>query len=155
MIIISRTFLGTSYIFYYIVTFLLSIPSLHVIRIMTVKDINNGGWVFWSVYRVYPWNLKDENRANDIVRTHMKSYGPCCWNRNILCKAWLFTTAYHNMIDIIRRERKITALEPSHELNMIYESHYSDLNEYFMSLWKDFRTAKKRCTSKRLWRIQL
>jgi RNA polymerase sigma-70 factor (ECF subfamily) len=33
------------------------------------------------------------------------------------------------MIDIIRKEKRITRLEDSHEKEMIYESQYSDLNE--------------------------
>lgn len=33
------------------------------------------------------------------------------------------------MIDIIRKEKRISGLEDSHEKNMIYESNYSDLNE--------------------------
>ena len=33
------------------------------------------------------------------------------------------------MIDIIRKEKRITNLIPEHEKEMIYESHYSDLNE--------------------------
>jgi len=44
-------------------------------------------------------------------------------------KSWLFSTAYHNMIDIIRKEKRMTKLEDSHEKEIIYESQYSDLNE--------------------------
>jgi RNA polymerase sigma-70 factor (ECF subfamily) len=33
------------------------------------------------------------------------------------------------MIDIIRREKRMTTLEVSHENNLFYESNYSDLNE--------------------------
>ena len=41
-------------------------------------------------------------------------------------KSWLFSTAYHNMIDIIRKEKRMTSLEPSSfESEMIYESQYS------------------------------
>ena len=44
-------------------------------------------------------------------------------------KSWLFSTAYHIMIDIIRKEKRMTNLEPIHEKEMIYESQYNDLNE--------------------------
>ena len=44
-------------------------------------------------------------------------------------KSWLFSTAYHIMIDIIRKEKRIVNLDVSHESEMIYESQYSDLNE--------------------------
>jgi RNA polymerase sigma-70 factor (ECF subfamily) len=46
-----------------------------------------------------------------------------------VAKSWLFTTAYHLMIDIIRKEKRIESLEIMHEKEMIYESQYSDLNE--------------------------
>jgi RNA polymerase sigma factor (sigma-70 family) len=44
-------------------------------------------------------------------------------------KSWLFSTSYHIMIDIIRKEKRMTNLEPEHEKEMIYESQYTDLNE--------------------------
>jgi RNA polymerase sigma factor (sigma-70 family) len=37
------------------------------------------------------------------------------------------------MIDIIRKEKRVTLLEPVHENEMIYESQYSDLNEILHS----------------------
>ena len=63
-------------------------------------------------------------------RTVMKSYGDM-WQKLIITvvKSWLFTTAYNNMIDIIRKEKRMTTLEPDHENELIYESQYSDLNE--------------------------
>jgi RNA polymerase sigma-70 factor (ECF subfamily) len=33
------------------------------------------------------------------------------------------------MIDIIRKEKRMTSLEPEYESEMIFESQYSDLNE--------------------------
>ena len=44
-------------------------------------------------------------------------------------KSWLFTTAYHAMIDIIRKEKRLIPLEPDIEREMIWEPQYSDLNE--------------------------
>ena len=82
------------------------------------------------VYRFIKGNLRDEERASDIVQDSFEKL----WLRvaeiefNVV-KAWLFTTAYNNMIDIIRREKKITALEPAHEAELTCESQYSDLNE--------------------------
>jgi RNA polymerase sigma-70 factor (ECF subfamily) len=37
------------------------------------------------------------------------------------------------MIDIIRKEKRMTTLEESYENNLIYESQYSDLNEILHS----------------------
>jgi RNA polymerase sigma-70 factor (ECF subfamily) len=98
---------------------------------MTVKEYNRSVEEFAdSVYRFIRGNLKDEDRANDIVQDSFEKL----W-RNVavieynVVKSWLFSTAYHTMIDIIRREKRMTSLEDSAEMNLTYESQYSDLNE--------------------------
>ena len=98
---------------------------------MTVKEYNRSVEEFAdSVYRFIRGNLKDEARANDIVQD---SYERLWKNVNeieyIVVKSWLFTTAYHIMIDIIRKEKRMTNLEEIHEQEIIYESQYTDLNE--------------------------
>jgi RNA polymerase sigma-70 factor (ECF subfamily) len=98
---------------------------------MTVKEYNRSVEEFAdSVYRFIRGNLRDEERANDIVQDSYEKL----WRRvaeidYTVVKSWLFATAYNNMIDIIRKEKKITTLEPAHEKELIYESQYSDLNE--------------------------
>jgi RNA polymerase sigma-70 factor (ECF subfamily) len=98
---------------------------------MTVKEYNRSVEEFAdSVYRFIRGNLKDEARANDIVQD---SYERLWKNVNeieyIVVKSWLFTTAYHIMIDIIRKEKRMTDLEVILEQEIIYESQYTDLNE--------------------------
>jgi RNA polymerase sigma-70 factor (ECF subfamily) len=98
---------------------------------MTVKEYNRSVEEFAdSVYRFIRGNLKDEARANDIVQD---SYERLWKNVNeieyIVVKSWLFTTAYHIMIDIIRKEKRMTDLEVILEQEIIYESQYNDLNE--------------------------
>jgi RNA polymerase sigma factor (sigma-70 family) len=98
---------------------------------MTVREYNRSVEEFAdSVYRFILVNLKDEERANDIVQDSYEKL----W-RNVaeieypVVKSWLFTTAYNNMIDIIRKEKRMITLEPAHENELIHESQYSDLNE--------------------------
>ena len=98
---------------------------------MTVKEYNRSVDDYSdSVYRFIRGNLKDEDRSNDIVQDAYEKL----W-RNVaeidfaVAKSWLFTTAYHNMIDVIRKEKRMTSLESEHEADMIYDSGYSDLNE--------------------------
>lgn len=98
---------------------------------MTVKEYNKSVEEFANpVYRFIRGNLKDDERSNDIVQDSYEKL----W-RNIteieycVVKSWLFTTSYHLMIDIIRKEKRIESLELIHEKEMIYESQYSDLNE--------------------------
>ncbi len=98
---------------------------------MTVKEYNRSVEEYADpVYRFIRGNLRDEERANDIVQDSFEKL----WRHVTeidypVVKSWLFSTAYHNMIDIIRKERRMTTMEPVHEMEMVYESHYSDLNE--------------------------
>jgi len=98
---------------------------------MTVKEYNRSVEEFAdSVYRFIRRNLKNDEQANDIVQDSFERL----W-RNVsdleypVVKSWLFSTSYHIMIDIIRKDKRLTNLEPKHEQELIYESQYSDLNE--------------------------
>jgi RNA polymerase sigma factor (sigma-70 family) len=98
---------------------------------MTVKEYNKSVEEYAdAVYRFIRGNLKDEDRANDIVQDSYEKL----W-RNVseidfpVAKSWLFSTAYHTMIDIIRKEKRMTQMEESYENTLIYESQYTDLNE--------------------------
>jgi RNA polymerase sigma factor (sigma-70 family) len=98
---------------------------------MTVMEYNRSVEEFAdSVYRFIRGNLKDEERANDIVQDSYERL----W-RNVadleypVVKSWLFSTAYHIMIDIIRKEKRMTTMESVHENEVICDTHYSDLNE--------------------------
>jgi len=112
---------------------------------MTVKEYNRSVEDYAdSVYRFIRGNLKDEDRANDIVQD---SYERLWKNVAVIeypvVKTWLFSTSYHMMIDIIRKEKRITNLEPEHEKEMIYESHYSDLNEIIHEKMNGIRKIMK------------
>ncbi|MBA4321347.1 MAG: RNA polymerase sigma factor [Odoribacter sp.] len=98
---------------------------------MTVKDYNRTVDEYSdSVYRFIRGSLKDEDRANDIVQdAYEKLWRHVAEIEYTVAKSWLFSTAYHNMIDIIRKGKRMTFLEPEHEKEMIFESQYSDLNE--------------------------
>jgi len=98
---------------------------------MTVKEYNRAVEEFSdSVYRFIRANIKDDERAGDIVQDSFEKL----W-RNVteieyrVVKSWLFTTSYNLMIDIIRRENRISSLEDHDEHDFIGDSSYSDLNE--------------------------
>jgi len=102
-----------------------------VIHSMTVKEYNRSVDEYSdSVYRFIRTNLKDEDRANDIVQD---SYEKLWRNVTVIeyavVKSWLFTTAYHAMIDVIRKEARMKPVEDSDEHDFITDSQYSDLNE--------------------------
>jgi RNA polymerase sigma factor (sigma-70 family) len=98
---------------------------------MTVKDYNRSVEEYAdSVYRFILGNIKDEDRANDIVQdSYEKLWRSVVEIEFSVVKSWLFTTAYHTMIDIHRKEKRMLRIEPAHEREMIYESGYTDLNE--------------------------
>ena len=98
---------------------------------MTVREYNRSVEEYSdSVYRFIRTNLKDEERANDIVQDSYEKL----W-RNVtdiefpVVKSWLFTTAYRTMIDIIRKESRMKTLEDMEEYDFISEAQYIDLNE--------------------------
>jgi RNA polymerase sigma factor (sigma-70 family) len=83
-----------------------------------------------GVYRFILKNIKDENTAQDIVQ---ESYTRM-WEKvkNIAfekARSYLFTTAYHTMIDVIRKEKRMTRMEESHKNLNTTENQYSDLKE--------------------------
>jgi RNA polymerase sigma factor (sigma-70 family) len=98
---------------------------------MTVKEYNRSVEEFAdSVYRFIRGNIKDKERANDIVQDSYEKL----W-RNVavieypVVKSWLFSTAYRSMIDIIRKDSRMSCIEAVHEQYLNYEQPYSDLNE--------------------------
>jgi len=97
---------------------------------MTVKEYNRAVEEFADpVYRFIRANLKDEERSSDIVQdSYEKLWRHVTGIEFQVAKSWLFSTAYNTMVDIIRREKRMTSLDDSYE-NISYESQYSDLNE--------------------------
>jgi RNA polymerase sigma factor (sigma-70 family) len=112
---------------------------------MTVKEYNKSVEEYAdSVYRFIRGNLKDEERANDVVQdSYEKLWRHVAEIEYPVVKSWLFTTAYNNMIDIIRKEKRITGLEPEYENELIYDSHYSDLNEILQQALKRLPEQQK------------
>ena len=98
---------------------------------MTAKEYNRSVEEFADpVYRFIRANLKDEERASDVVQdSYEKLWRHVAEIEYPVVKSWLFTTAYNTMIDVIRKERRMTTLDATYERTMTHESQYSDLNE--------------------------
>lgn len=98
---------------------------------MTIKEYNRSVEEYADgVYRFIRGNLKDEERANDIVQDSYEKLWMFVTEIEFSnAKSWLFKTAYNKMIDIIRKEKRMTALEDVHEKDFINDLQYSDLNE--------------------------
>ncbi len=102
---------------------------------MTVEEYNRSVEEFAdSVYRFIRADIKDEDRANDIVQdSYEKLWRHVSEIDYVVVKSWLFSTAYHTMIDIIRKEKRMTIVEEYGETDLSYESDYTDLNEILHS----------------------
>ena len=98
---------------------------------MTTKDFNQCVDLHADgVYRFILKNIKDENDARDIVQD---AYAKM-WEKheNIAgekAKSYLFTAAYHTMIDFIRKQKRFYGSETELENQKSYEQGYSDLQE--------------------------
>ncbi|MFH0864896.1 MAG: RNA polymerase sigma factor [Bacteroidota bacterium] len=71
-----------------------------------VDDFSDG------VYRFVLHNLRDEDKAKDVVQDSFikmwEKVGDIDYKK---ARSYLFTTAYHTMIDAIRREKKMTSFD--------------------------------------------
>ncbi len=114
---------------------------------MTDKDYNDCVKNYAdNVFRFILKNLRHEEDARDIVQASFEKL----WVTRkevdpVKCKAYLFTIAYHQMIDHIRRTKKVSLKEsfnetqrvenrPANNLKKVLELALSTLNETQRSL---------------------
>jgi len=102
---------------------------------MTVEEYNRSVEEYADpVYRFIRADLRDDDRAHDIVQdSYEKLWRNVAELDFVVAKSWLFSTAYHAMIDIIRKERRMRVLEDYHEFEIAYEGEQPDLNEILHS----------------------
>ncbi len=81
-----------------------------------------------GLYRFILKNIKDEEEARDVVQDAFEK----TW-RNVKnvegnkAKSYLFTTAYHTMIDKIRKKKYVSNYTEVNEENLFHTEQYSDL----------------------------
>lgn len=98
---------------------------------MTAAEYNECVDLFADgVYRFILKNIKDEENARDIVQDAFAKM----WEkvRDITYekgKSYLFTAAYHTMIDLIRKERPKESIDKLTNVNSMENTGYSDLKE--------------------------
>jgi RNA polymerase sigma factor (sigma-70 family) len=98
---------------------------------MTVKDYNDAVNLYSDrLYRYVLKNIRDVHKAEDIVQD---SYEKLWKNMGNVdgdkVKAYLFTTAYHTMIDRIRKEQRSAFIDDMTIREESREDNYSDLGE--------------------------
>ncbi len=83
-----------------------------------------------GLYRFMLSSIKDVEKAKDLVQDAFERL----WRKHgeieaEKCKSFLFTVAYHAMIDMLRKEKRIGQMSDT-DLNTHYHTkQYSDLNE--------------------------
>ena len=83
-----------------------------------------------GVYRFILNNIRDEEKARDIVQDAFEKMWIKVEDISFdKAKSYLFTTAYHTMIDAIRRDSKITTADEAVLQERGYNHEYSDLKE--------------------------
>lgn len=81
-----------------------------------------------GVYRFILKNLKNEEKARDIVQdTYEKLWLKVDTVSAEKVKSYLFTSAYHLMIDSIRKEKRMTVLEAHRHDKPSRTEHYTGL----------------------------
>ena len=98
---------------------------------MNVKEYNQSVDLYSdNVFRFILKNIRDEERARDIVQDSYEKLWRNAENVNSdKVKSYLFTTAYHTMIDVLRKEKHQTYLEDYQIPEEIHHQQYSDLAE--------------------------
>jgi RNA polymerase sigma-70 factor (ECF subfamily) len=98
---------------------------------MTVKEYNNAVNEYGDhVYRFINRSIKDSHRAEDIVQDIYEKLWRCVTEIEYAAvKAWLFTSAYNRMIDVIRKDSRLVNVEYYDDASLYAEENRSDLNE--------------------------
>ena len=83
-----------------------------------------------AVYRFILKNIRDEDKASDVVQDSFTKM----WEKVKeipfdKARSYLFTTAYHTLIDTIRRDQRMTVFDDYNHDRGTVENSYSDLKE--------------------------
>jgi RNA polymerase sigma factor (sigma-70 family) len=98
---------------------------------MNVKEYNRSVDMYSdNVFRFILKNIRDEDRSRDIVQESYEKLWRNAENVNFeKVKSYLFTTAYHTMIDVIRKDKRQTSIEDYQIPEEVHDEQYSDLAE--------------------------
>ncbi|WP_372774477.1 RNA polymerase sigma factor [Mangrovibacterium sp.] len=97
---------------------------------MTVDEFNQAVKLHADgVYRFVLKNIRDEEKARDIVQD---SFEKLWVHRNALpvekLKAYLYATAYHRLIDVVRKDSRMSLIEEV-RTEAVHTEQYTDLHE--------------------------
>lgn len=98
---------------------------------MTIKEYNKAVDVFADgIFRFIVKNLGDEDGAKDVVQeAFVRLWDKHSEVESEKVKTYLFTTAYHIMIDMIRKEKNKKKYIENADLKRYANNDFSDLSE--------------------------
>ena len=98
---------------------------------MTVKEYNISVEKFSDdIYRFILKSIKDQDVAQDIVQDSFVKVWKNSENISFAkAKSYLFSTAYHTMIDWTRKEKKKERFDAVNEIDYSHTTQYSDTKE--------------------------
>ena len=98
---------------------------------MTVEEYNRSVDQFSDgLYRFILNNIRDTEKARDIIQdTYEKLWRKREMVSSEKVKSYLFTAAYHTMIDLLRKEKWSWDFSGVNRDNYYHTDQYSDLNE--------------------------
>jgi RNA polymerase sigma factor (sigma-70 family) len=83
-----------------------------------------------NLYRFILKNCRNENLAQDVVQdSYEKLWIKLEKVEGLKVKSYLFTTAYHTMLDILKKEKRMGELDKTREDIHHHTEQYSDLGE--------------------------
>ncbi|MBN1822387.1 MAG: RNA polymerase sigma factor [Prolixibacteraceae bacterium] len=98
---------------------------------MTIEEYNKAVDLFSDrVFRFVVKNIKDVHKAEDIVQDSYEKLWKYYENVNFLkVRQYLFSTAYHTLIDRIRKEKRISSTEDMKLAENGHNEQFSDIKE--------------------------
>ncbi len=97
-----------------------------------------------GVYRFILKNIKDVDKAKDIIQeTFEKMWIKLDTVDFTKSKSYLFTTAYHTMIDMLRKDKRMTTFSEQVSAGLTHSNQYSDLNEVLHHAIENLPEAQK------------
>jgi RNA polymerase sigma factor (sigma-70 family) len=98
---------------------------------MTVKEYNKSVDNYSdNVFRFILKNTRDQLKAQDIIQdTYEKLWIHHQQVNFDKVRSYIFSTAYHTMIDYIRKDKKMTDVKDIEQENYSHDPQYSDLSE--------------------------
>jgi len=107
-----------------------------IILVMTVEEYNRCVDLFSdNIYRFILKNIKNSDEAKDIVQDSFEKL----WIRSSevsfeKVKSYLFSVAYHTMIDKIRKNKRMTTVDSYDTFTISHYDNYNNINEVLNEL---------------------